>query len=173
MTHLRSNSKVRKVVKAGFADKLKDVCFQMYSWAGLMPAAFYEEPGNAHLKEVVLPKLGKTPRQVWIAVGNGVRDWVFELTWVEFLLLSPKCDFLIVSDMRFPVEAERIKSLGGTVVKVVRPDVPHTSDAADDPLMSYTGWDHTIVNVTGEMNEFYGEVVSVVEDMLNGSSVRP
>jgi hypothetical protein len=166
MTHLRSNNRVRRVEIRGFADKLKDVCHQMYSWAGLMPGDSYEEPGNRHLKEVALPLLNKSPRQIWISVGNGVRDWVFDGTWLEWLLINARADFLLVKDMRFPTEADRIRALGGTVVKIVRPDVPHTSDGADDPLLTYARWDHTITNTTGDLDRLYESVVGIVEGML-------
>jgi hypothetical protein len=165
-THLRSNNRVKRVEIRGFADKLKDVCYQMYSWAGLMPGDFYEEPGNHHLKEVPLPTIGKSPRQIWIAMGNGVRDLVFDGTWLEWLLVNTWVDFLIVKDMRFPIEADRIKVLGGTVVKIDRPDVPHTADTADDPLMTYTRWDHTITNITGDLDWLYKSVVNIVETMI-------
>src|SRR6187549_508755 len=78
MTHLRMNSRVKKVEKHGFADKLKDVCYQLYAWAGLMPGPWYEEsPEKRKLKEVVLPAIGKSPRQIWISFGNEVKDATF------------------------------------------------------------------------------------------------
>src|SRR4051812_22321919 len=64
------------IQKHGFADKVKDVAQQIYSWADLKSGEYYERLGNHYLKEVILPKLGKTPRQVWIGVGNGVRNAV-------------------------------------------------------------------------------------------------
>ncbi len=165
MTHLRSNSKVRKAEKRGFADKLKQVCFELYAWAGMMPAAFYEENGKGPLKDVVLPKLGKSPRDIWIAFGNEVKAAAYRDTWVDYLFSSTKCDFLVISDMRFPYEADRIKGLGGVVIKIVKPDVPHTSDAADDPLLSYDRWDCVLTNVHGDMNRLYSDVTAIVDGM--------
>lgn len=171
MTHLRSTNKVRKVVKAGFADKLKDVCFQIYKWAGMMPGPWYEETAERRkLKDVVLPKLGKSPRQIWIAFGNEVKAAAYPETWVEFLLQGMDSDFLIVSDMRFPNEADRIHELGGKVVKILRPSVPHMSDAADDPLLFYNKWDHIVTNVT--MQDFYGDVISIVEGMFDAPNIQ-
>ncbi len=171
-THLRSNNKARRVVKAGFADKLKDVCYQLYKWAGMMPGSWYEESSERRLlKEVILPKLGKSPRQIWISFGNEVKAAAYPDTWFDYLLQSTQADFLIVSDMRFPNEADRIRALGGVVVKIVRPSVPHTSDAADDPLLNYPNWDHVITNgIEGEMNGFYSDVITIVEGMLCLSS---
>lgn len=160
MTHARSNSLFKSVQRKGFADKLKQVCFELYSWAGLMPGPWYEEEGRGHLKEVVLPKLGKSPRAIWIAFGNEVKNAAYIDTWVDYLLHAVKCDFLIVSDMRFPREADRVRAMGGMVVKIVRPEIPHTSDAADDPLLDYQNWDHVIVNT--DLGKFHKDVVSLV-----------
>lgn len=166
MSYLRSNSKVKRVVKAGFADKLKDVCYQLYKWAGLMPGPWYEETSDRRLlKEVVLPKLGKSPRQIWIAFGNEVKNAAYLDTWLDYLLQNTAADFLVVSDMRFPNEADRIKTLGGRVIKIVRPDIAHTSDAADDPLLSYNRWDHILVN-DSNLGSFYSKVTNYVESML-------
>jgi hypothetical protein len=85
---------------------------------------------------------------------------------VDYLLRTTECDFLAVSDMRFPHEADRIKALGGIVVKILRPSVPHTSDAADDPLLNYQDWDAIIVN-DGSLNELYHNVVAVVENYIS------
>ncbi len=162
---LRTHNKVKKVVKAGFADKLKQVCYDVYGWAGLKPGPFYEEPGNGHLKEIILPRLGKTPRQIWISFGNEVKNATHPDTWLDHLLETVRCDFLVVTDMRFPNEANRIKDIGGRVVKLVRPSVPHTSDAADDPLLHYDGWDDVLVN-DSDLSGLYHKVTSVVEGYL-------
>ncbi len=81
MTITRTKNLVRRASKAGFADKLKAVCFELYGWGGLMPGPWYEEGNNRHLKEIVLPKLGKTPRRIWIDFGNSVRAAVRDDTW--------------------------------------------------------------------------------------------
>lgn len=167
MTHLRSTNRVRHAQKKGFADKLKQICYDLYSWAGLMPGPWYEENGNAHLKEVVLPKLGKSPRQIWIAFGNEVKNAAYPDTWIDYLLHNSNCDFLIISDMRFPNEADKIRALGGKVIKITKPDVPHTSDAADDPLLSYTNWDGHIVNIQGELGKLYEDVIKIAEGMFH------
>lgn len=167
MNHLRSNSRFRRVQKKGFADKLKEVCYQLYSWAGLMPGPWYEESSERRkLKEVILPLIGKSPRQIWISFGNEVKAATYTHTWVDYLLKTTQCDFLAISDMRFPYEADRIKALGGMVVKIHRPSVPHTSDAADDPLLTYTEWDAEIYN-DGDLNQFYGRIVAFVDSYIN------
>jgi hypothetical protein len=167
MTHLRSTSRCARVTKKGFADKLKQVCYELYSWAGLMPGPWYEEPEHQRLKEVVLPRIGKSPRQIWISFGNEVKAATYMDTWVDYLLHQSSYDFLLISDMRFPNEADRVKAMGGRVVKIIKPDVPHTSDAADDPLLDYDRWDAVITNKHGHLNKFYQDVVDYVEGMFD------
>lgn len=173
-TYLRVEKKVGSVKKAGFADKLKDVCHQLYSWAGLMPKEYYDQPNYAHMREVVLPAIGKTPREIWISFGNEVKTATYPATWLDYLLKSTEADWLIVSDMRFPIEADRILDLGGLVIKVTRPSVPHTSDAADDPLLSYENWSDHIIN-DGTLADFYNKVIGVVDAYIHRDlcSVRP
>lgn len=166
MSHLRTNSRFARIKRAGFADKLKDVCYQIYGWAGLMPGPWYEESNERRkLKEVVLPLLGKSPRQIWILFGNRVKSEVYQDTWVDYLLKSSPVDFLVVSDMRFPYEADRMKFLGGLAIKIVRPDIVRTSDEADDPLLNYDGWSDVIYN-DGSLGQLYERVVKVVDDYV-------
>jgi len=130
-----------------------------------MPGHWYEENGRQSLKDEILPALGKSPRAIWIAFGNEVKNAAYDHTWLDFLLKNTDgCDFLLVSDMRFPNEAERIKQLGGYVVRIDRPNIAPTSDAADDPLSDYTGWDFVITNT--DLQKFYTDVSHVVEEVL-------
>lgn len=164
--YLRTGSRFKRIQKRGFADKLKDVCYQIYAWAGMMPGIWYEENSDRRkYKDIVLPPLGKSPRQIWIAFGNEVKLAAYQDTWIDYLLKSTVCDFLAISDLRFPYEADRIRLLGGRVVKIVRPDVPHVSDAADDPLLDYQNWDGVILN-DGSLNDLYDKVTKYVEGYI-------
>ena len=165
VTALRLSCKARKIIKAGFADKLKDVCYQLYSWAGLMPRDFYDLPENERFKEEVLPAIGKSPRGIWISFGNEVKNATYPNTWLDYLLKGSNCDVLVISDMRFPNEAHRIRHLGGKVVKIVRPSVPHTSDAADDPLLDFDEWDEIIVN-DSDLKSLYTKAEDFVQRHL-------
>jgi hypothetical protein len=174
-TYLRVERGVRRVKKAGFADKLKDVCYQLYSWAGLQNKDYYEE--NPHMKEVVLHAIGKTPREIWISFGNEVKEATYRNTWLDYLIKTSeedKIDWLVVSDMRFPNEADYIREAGGLVIKVTRPSVLHTSDAADDPLLTYQNWSNVIIN-DGTLADFYSKVIEVVNGYNDSGppSVRP
>lgn len=147
ISDLRLRMHGKKIVKAGFADKVKDVAHQIYGWAGLREGDFYEDDRNAHLREVVLPLIGKTPRQLWIGVGNGVRAATgYDGTWLDYLLNATVADVLVLKDLRFPAEADGVLAKGGWVYKIVKPDEPEVTDGADEPLANYDRWTGVIDN---------------------------
>lgn len=53
---------------------------------------------------------------------------------------------LAFADLRFPDEAEFIRSKGGLVVRVDRPGVGPSDDPFDDALAGWEDWDHVFVN---------------------------
>jgi len=145
--HLRTGTNW-SVQMTGFADKLKEVCHNLYGWDGLMGKDFYNTPEGAPLREVPLPTIGKSPRQIWIDMGTpAVRERVYDMTWVEFTLrpANPP-DVLIIPDVRFPNEAQRIHELGGILVQVERPGFPAGNDVADQALVGYEGWTAKVTN---------------------------
>lgn len=159
ISHLKLTNKYKDVRKAGFADKLKEQCHQLFAWAGLKDRIYYDE--NPAKREEVLPAVGLTPRQIWIGHGMACRQY-YDRIWIDYLLKGNKSDVLIVTDLRMPNEAEAIRELGGKVVKIKRPEIPHTSDAADDPLLNYQGWDSEILN-EGGMDVFHAKVITLIE----------
>ena len=134
---------------ASFATKLKDISYQLYSWAGLMPEEFYED--FPEKKEEVLPLLGMTPREIWIKLGTpAIREQVYDDTWVDCTLRGPQnCDILIITDLRFPNEVKKVQDLGGYCIKINRPEIPKATDVADCALESCMDWDYVIENDRG------------------------
>lgn len=166
VSHLRTTRNGSNIQKKGFADKLKSMCYELYSWAGLMPGPWYEENSHRYkLKDEILPLLGKSPRKVWIEFGTSVGRAVYGSTWVEYLLRNAKCDILIVSDCRFPDEADMIKKRGGFVFKIERPGTVRSSDIADDALLGYDGWTGIIQN-DSELFDFNNKIVGLAKEYL-------
>lgn len=135
-----------KVGKIPWAWKLKDVCHQLYGWAGLREATFYETPEGAKLRDVVLPAIGKTPVQIWVDMGTpAVRDQVYDRTWIDYVLQTDHgLDVLLIPDVRFENEIEAIRALGGQCIKVVRPGYGPKPTVADRTLVGYRNWDNVI-----------------------------
>lgn len=134
--------------KISFAAKLKDISHQLYSWAGLKPGIFYESEEGAKLRNVKLPDLGLTPVEIWVQVGNKMRE-IYEHTWVMQALrtVPPNVDCLIITDLRFPNEVTKVREMNGRCFKVFNPNVEKRMDnPADRALDGYTGWDDILMN---------------------------
>lgn len=136
-----------RIKRVGFADPVKRITHEIYKWAGLQDKEYYDD--HREEREIILPLLGKTPRQIWIDFGNAVRDHVYEPTWAEYQLRADDFDILFISDLRFPTEADLIQNASGFVYKITRPGYGGKKDGADDRLSGYTRWSGTIQNEEG------------------------
>lgn len=159
---LRESPKYRgkNVARRGFADPLYDVCYKLYSWAGFQRREYYEEHGAS--KEVILPKLGKTPRQILIDVGTPVFRSYDDNVWINCALQTNRPDVMCVPDCRFLNEALAIQKEGGAVVKINNPRALVSKDLADNGLDGFTGWDHVIEN-DGDLNDLYSKCVHLLQ----------
>jgi hypothetical protein len=138
------------------------MCHRLYGWDGLRGPEFYEEAHNAHLREEPLPTVGKTPREIWIEFGTTVGRAIYVNTWVDLLFTQhDDTDILLISDCRFPNEADRIHDFGGLIIRIDRPDVGVSHDVADEALADYKDWDAVIVN-DGNLNYLYEQVMEFV-----------
>ena len=99
---------------------------------GLMPSHF--KPEN---KESVIDWIGKSPRQLMQSFGT---EWgrahVANDIWVR--AMEKKLDTerrrgtgaVVITDVRFPNEAELVRKLGGEVWRIIRPDAATTQHAS-------------------------------------------
>ena len=164
-----------KVIKKSFAWKLKQICFELYAWAGLREPEFYETIHGGELREVVLEALGKSPRQIWIDFGtDAVREHVYERTWLDYLLKSKHdADVVIVPDTRFLNEAEAMRTLNAELIKVVRPGYGPGKNKPDRELLGYTGW-HNVIGDEGSMGSLQHWADRYAEWICGGKPVfRP
>lgn len=164
VTALRTQSKGLRIKKAGFADELKRITHHLFRWAGLKDGEYYEM--HPEEREIVLPAIKMTPRQLWLGIGNRMRD-VYNDIWLDFLLKDPDCDVLIIKDMRFPAEFNRIHEMGGKCIKVVNSRIPDTDDEADIALAHVpdTVWDRLVYN-NGTKHELHHQALQIVENYL-------
>lgn len=162
-------------VKRSFAWKLKDICHQLYGWAELREPEFYDTPEGEKLREVVLPKIGLSPRQVWIKFGtDAVRNNVYHGTWLDYLLYSDHgADVVIVPDVRFQNEFDAISGHGGYTIKVVRPGfVPAVDNEPDCQLIFETRWD-AIIGATGSLDDLKDYARSFARNFVNAGRIFP
>lgn len=145
-----------------FAWKLKEICYQLYSWAGHREPSFYDLHSEA--RETILPAIGKSPRTIWIEVGNSLRA-VYSETWMNHVIRGTACDILIITDLRYLNETLSIKTHGGYCIKIDRPDIPKSDDIADSALESYTSWDRILIN-NGSLNDFNNSLVALKKELI-------
>lgn len=158
--HARMNSK-KIIKKESFADELYRICFELYHFFGFRTKEYYDQ--NPSEKEKVLPVIGKTPRVILIEVGLKMRE-VYEDTWIDYVLSQAKnVDLLIIADLRYPNEFEKVRSYGGVCVKVIddKTNVDR-SDKADQALVNETRWDCIIEN-TGTLAQLAEKVEELYE----------
>lgn len=102
--------------RGAFADALKEAT-----------AFIADEPQDLYFndttKEEYSEALGMTRRKALQGLGNGVREVLGPMTWVNRLLRRWEADGrppMVISDVRYPNEAEAVRALGGAVVRIVR-----------------------------------------------------
>lgn len=150
-----------KTKKVSFAGKLKQAAHVVFGWAGLQDANYYETEEGAAARQVKLPIIDKTPVEIWVEFGNKIRE-IFPDTWVNSVLLTeyPKVDVLIVTDLRFPNEGDKINDLDGITVWVRRPDVPLLDTVSDKALVGWDGWKVELDN-DGTLRDLNGKILDL------------
>lgn len=152
-------------VRAAFADKLKIMAakalgltgtdqqliefMDSYKVSGGLEAYTYESdlpPGAPHFEKEI------TGREYLQLFGGKAREVFGDTFWVDRVLPNPDrhgdyvyeleqmygegVKYVIVTDVRYPNEAERVHALGGEVWEILRPDLPDDGDdhATEQPL---------------------------------------
>ncbi|HUW10754.1 MAG TPA: hypothetical protein VM537_13565 [Anaerolineae bacterium] len=94
--------------------------------------------------------------------------------WVRTLERRVKtavCSSFVICDVRFPNEAEAVRSWGGHLVRVDRPGLADVVDGRDPAhesetaLDNYDGWNHVLVN-DGSLEELHTKVADLVDSLL-------
>lgn len=125
--------------KHALADVMKEACRVIFGWT--------DAHLHGDLKDVIDEKYGVSPRHALRSLGT---EWgQYELSkydsfkektgrklWVNSLLNRCHGD-TVISDVRFPHEAEAIRERGGFIIRVVRNyevDLSHESECAIDEI---------------------------------------
>jgi hypothetical protein len=156
--------------KHALADLMKEACCVIFGWT----RDYIEEH-----KEDEDPRWGLSPRQALILLGTEYGQYTLgeipsfrkktgRLLWVKSLLgkYVQFEDNWVISDVRFPHEEQHIHSLGGTIIRVVRPSIvpnlEHESEAAVCDVKS----DFTIMN-DGSLKDLENAVLDVALDIFS------
>lgn len=150
------------VKRIAFADKLKEIAYDLYSWAGMPTNDEIEK--NPYLRDKILVPIGKTVRQVWIDLGTpAIRQQVYDLTWVNYVLKKDHgVDVIVIPDLRFPNEVSAMRERCSMIIKINRLSVAQTNDIADCALDYWNGWDNVIFN-DGTIEQLHKELEDTIQ----------
>lgn len=154
-----------KFHRTAFAYSLKEAARVIFH---LTDAQLYGD-----LKEVVDPFWQDTPRNILQKLGteclrNGYRadTWVKSVEWIvkrdpsyKHIDGRPEEDW-VITDVRFPNEAQAVKSWGGFVVCVNRPSAPGivtNQHASETSMAGYLGWDYVLDN-SSDLPQLYANI---------------
>lgn len=163
-----------KVKRVAFADKVKDVARLVF---GLSEEQMY---GPVSVKEAVDGRYGITPREIMQGIGDKMRG-IYTPIWVETLFNTTVphwekqgYEVFVISDVRYPNEADFIHKQGGYVVKITRDaggvsvGQQHSSEVS---MNDYTNFDFQIVN-NGSLEDYYNKIDEMMEVIYNGGTTR-
>lgn len=122
-----------------------------------------------HLKEQPMPVLGVSYRQLAQTLGTEwgralapdfwLRMAAASMTEVSISTFGPPC--FVISDVRFPNEAEWIRGLGGQVWRIDRPGVAPVREHASEVLVATIEPDFTLSN-DGSIGDLHSAVAAAL-----------
>jgi hypothetical protein len=130
--------------KMAFANPIRAGVMAIF---GLQPQHFQDE-----LKEQIIKGIGYSPRRLMQLLGtefgrNTLRPGIWlDLFERDYERLRAQGAKVVVSDVRFPNEADRIRSLGGIIIYVHRPNLPEVEQHESESSFSPHWADLEIVN---------------------------
>jgi hypothetical protein len=129
-----------------FADALKDVCSLVFGWSR-------EDMEDASFKQTEDPFWEITPRRALQLIGtDAMRNNIRQDIWVKALERKIRSTFqqkYVITDVRFPNEAEAILRWGGHVIRIDRPGYSSEDlnrHASETALLGYGKWSGVIQN---------------------------
>jgi hypothetical protein len=145
-----------------FAEPIRDMLTALLTGAGIDYAHLFERD----LKELPVPGIGISGRRMMQTLGT---EWGRSLDtelWVRVAAVtlglddlpntSPVHDRIVLTDVRFPNEAEWIRSLGGYIWRVVRP-APAVAEHVSEQHINQLPCDLSIDN-SGTLEDLHDEV---------------
>lgn len=167
ISQLRSlNSKV-SVQRIGFADELKELALSAFGWAGLETQDYYEN--HREEKEKILPKLGFSPRQIYLDVGRFFNT-ICPTVFCELVMARAHAQIVIIPDLRRVAEANFLRKYNPITIKIIR-NVPrlediHPGQLLDTELDSWDHWTHIIPN-NGDLKDLNDYLKPISYSLIN------
>lgn len=165
VNHLRRlNWKGLKITREGFADRLYDLAYATYRWAGFQSRQFYQE--NPKQKEVILPLVGKTPRDILIGLGNIAREFDPGI-WLNAVVKDRGHHLKIIPDLRKLNEFEYCEANEVYRIKIMIPGRPPSTFQSDVDLQPIPTerWSEIILN-DGDLSCLNAKAVDFAERVV-------
>lgn len=142
-------------VRLAFADKLKLIVADLFG--------FDDEQLNGRLKEVIDPRYGKSPRQIFQQFGTECARSVYEYVWSEYVFRKLIPEYIekghtkfVISDFRFKNEFKVGKKWASDhphqvvlkTVRIDRPSLPPITDchSSELDLLDFDSWNMVVIN---------------------------
>jgi hypothetical protein len=97
---------------------------------------------------------------------EAVRGVLGQDTWIEKVWKKiydgPANGKYVISDVRFPNEAERIDHEGGSVVRIIRSDQRDTGTHSSETEMDRIVEEYTIYNIAGDLSSMFARLDGIV-----------
>jgi hypothetical protein len=154
-----------------FAAPIKHAIQQMFN--------LNERHMNGDLKEVKLPFINKSPRELFQTLGT---EWGRELIhpelWLHvasitvqqlqqtYLAQGTNLPGIVFSDIRFNNEAAWIRKQGGRIIHLLRDDAPQVAEHCSENGVTHFKGDYLIHN-NSSLFDLYNTIDSVICDIKN------
>ena len=134
--------------------------FQEYTDLLLDVSVFYQLDEFALLEGFDTLYIYTSKRKLMQFFGTDIcRKYKGDLYWVNKLDVPPDADVLIVTDVRFQSEVDKIKSLGGILVEIINPLIESTDTHSSENAVLPSDWE---VYNSGSLNDLNGEAYRFV-----------
>jgi len=168
--------------KAAYADRLRVALYTLnplvvanYDHHGMFPVSGYEGPVYRSLQSVIdeygwegykASPFSLDVRRLIQLMGTEVgRGIAGENVWVDATFRDLPVDKnIVITDVRFPNEAQAIKDRGGYIVHIVRPGVDNRAGMhASETSMHDWKFDFTVQNNSGSIDEYHEHLRAFVD----------
>lgn len=142
-----------------YADPIKEGAKVMFNLT--------DEQVYGDLKEVVDERWGISPRIFLQKLGTDCCRKTFgDDVWIKtmkFWYENNKDKNIVISDIRFPNEAKAIKDMGGTLIKIVNPDVDQIYNEHESEKLVDTIQYDLMINNNNTMKDYYKKIDDIIK----------
>lgn len=150
--------------QVAFADPMRAMMEALLEPAGL------EEYMKRDLKEATIPELGVSYRHMMQTLGTEWGRGLGSDFWIRLAgarIYSSRASLInrwVISDVRFPNEAEWIQARGGRVIHIARPGIQAARGHASEAWAGRLN-EHYTINNTGSLRDFERTVAKLAAQL--------